>query len=139
MSLALIASAHIAAQKIRENMYGGGSSDSSCGLSDEDKELLATHAALLQCQDLSDVPTVNQYIQTNTNAKARTDKSCVNCKHSKYFPYLIETDDAYCSKYVCLERLKQLYLEDSIVDNEHICLLYEYDENEKCVCCKHGE
>ena len=59
MSLALIASAHIAAQKIRENMYGGGSSDSSCGLSDEDKELLATHSALLQCQDLSDVPTVN--------------------------------------------------------------------------------
>ena len=58
MSLALIASAHIAAQKIRENMYGN-SSDSSCGLSDGDKELLATHAALLQCQDLSDVPTVN--------------------------------------------------------------------------------
>lgn len=139
MSLGLIAAAHIAAQKIRENMQGNNSV-SSDGLSDEDKKLLATHAALLQCQDLSDVPTVNQYIWTNTNAKVRTDKSCVNCKHSKYFPYLIETDDAYCSKYVCLERLKQLNLEDSIVDNEHICLLYEYDEDEKCVCCcKHGE
>lgn len=58
MSLGLIVAANIAAQKIRENMYGD-SSGSSGGLSDKDKELLATHSALLQCQDLSDVPTVN--------------------------------------------------------------------------------
>ena len=134
---AAIASAHVAANMIRNNMQGSGSSYNE--LSYKDRHLLAVQNALLQCQDLSDIPTIEEYIFTNTNAKERTEESCVNCKYSKYFPYLIYNEDEewYESKYVCLKKLIELSLDDSIVDNEHICKLYEYDESKinKCCCC----
>ena len=134
---AAIASAHVAANIIRNNMQSSGSSYNE--LSYKDRHLLAVQNALLQCQDLSDVPDVKEYIFTNTNAQERTEESCVNCKYSKYFPYLIYNDDEewYESKYVCLKKLIELSLDDSIVDNEHICNLYEYDESKinKCCCC----
>jgi hypothetical protein len=75
---AAIASAHVAANMIRNNMQRGSS---YCGeLSYKDRHLLAVQNALLQCQDLSNIPTVKEYIFTNTNAKERTKESCVNCK-----------------------------------------------------------
>ena len=135
---AAIASAHIAANTIRNNMRGStGSSYNE--LSYNDRHLLAIQNALLQCQDLSNVPDVEGYIYTNVDAKKRTEESCVNCKYSKYFPYLIYNEDEECyeSKYVCLKKLIELSLDDSIVDNEHICILYEHDKskNNKCCCC----
>jgi hypothetical protein len=134
---AAIASAHVAANMIRNNMQR---ESSYCeGLSYKDRHLIAVQNALFQCQDLSNVPTVKEYIFTDTNARERTKESCVNCKHSKYFAYLIynEYEECYESKYVCLKKLIELSLDDSIVDNEHICNLYEYDESKinKCCCC----
>lgn len=133
---AAIASAHVAANMIRNNMQSSGYSYNE--LSYKDRHLLAVQNALLQCQDLSNIPTVEEYIFTNTNAKERTEESCVNCKHSKYFPYLIydEDEEWYESKYVCLKKLIELSLDDSIIDNEHICKLYEYDESKINKCCR---
>lgn len=133
---AAIASAHVAANMIRNNMQSSGSSYNE--LSYKDRHLLAVQNALLQCQDLSNIPDVKEYIFTNTNAKERTKESCVNCKYSKYFPYLIYNEDEewYESKYVCLKKLIELPLDDSIVDNEHICNLYEYDESKINKCCR---
>jgi hypothetical protein len=134
---AAIASAHVAANMIRNNMQRGSS---YCeGLSYKDRHLIAVQNALLQCQDLSNIPTVKEYIFTNTDAKERTKENCINCKHSKYFAYLIYNEDEECyeSKYICMKKLIELSLNDSIIDNEHICNLYEYDEskNNKCCCC----
>ncbi len=136
MSLAAIAAAHVAAKMIRDNMTGS-SNGGVVGLDYHDKKQLAIQNALLQCQDLSNIPDVKGYISVDTDAKRRTDKSCMNCKHSKYFPYLHETDEnEYESKTICLKMLTNFTSLDSEVDDEHFCSLYEYDEQkEKCCCC----
>ena len=125
-----IGAAWVAAMKMRENMYG---SSGSSGLSYKDRQILATNNALLQCQDLSDVPTVTEYIYTNTNGKARISKNCYNCEYSKMF-YHIDED----FKLVCLKKLIDLSFDDSVVDDEHICLLHEYEQH-NCCCCNKGE
>lgn len=134
---AAIVSAHVAANMIRNNMQSG--SLHSVELSYKDRHLFAVQNALLQCQDLSNIPTVKEYIFTNINAKERTKENCINCKYSKYFAFLIYNEDENCyeSKYICMKKLIELSLNDSIVDNEHICDLYEYDKSKikKCCCC----
>lgn len=136
MSLAAIAAAHVAAKMIRDNMTGS-SNGCRVGLDYHDKKQLAVQNALLQCQDLSNVPDVTGYISVDTDAKRRLDKSCMNCKHSKYFPYLYETDEnEYESKTLCLKMLTNFTSLESEVDDKHFCSLYEYDEQkEKCCCC----
>lgn len=61
MSLAAIAAAHVAAKMIRDNMTGS-SNGGVVGLDYHDKKQLAIQNALLQCQDLSNVPDVKGYI-----------------------------------------------------------------------------
>ena len=137
MSLAAIAAAHVAAKMIRDNMTG---SSNGCGggLDYHDKKQLGIQNALLQCQDLSNVPDVEGYISVDTDAKRRMDKSCMNCKHSEYFPYLHETNEnEYESKIICLKMLTNFSSLESEVDDEHFCSLYEYDEQKEkcCYCC----
>lgn len=140
MSLGAIVAAHVAAKMIRDNMQ---SSSSNCGetkngLNYHDKQQLAIQNALLQCQDLSNIPDVDGYISVDTDAKRRTDKSCMNCKHSKHFPYLHKiNENEYKSKTICLKMLTEFTLQESEVDDEHFCSLYEYDET-NC-CCNCGE
>ena len=141
MSLAAIAAAHVAAKMIRDNMTGS-SNGGVVGLDYHDKKQLAIQNALLQCQDLSNVPDVNGYISVDTDAKRRMDKSCMNCKHSKYFSYLYETDEnEYESKTLCLKMLTNFTSLESEVDDEHLCSSYEYDEQKEncCCCCNCGE
>ena len=142
MSLGMIVAANIAAQKIRDNMHGSsnGSGGISVGLDYHDKKQLAIQNALLQCQDLSNVPDVDGYISIDTDAKRRMDKSCMNCKHSKYFQYLHVTDEnEYNSKTICLKMLTEFTSLECEVDDEHFCSLYEYDEQKEKCCCNCGE
>lgn len=137
---AAIASAHIAANTIRNNMRGStGSSYNE--LSYKDRHLLAIQNALLQCQDLSNVPDVDGYITVDTDAKRRMYKSCINCKHSKYFPLHKIYGNEYESKTICLKMLTEFTSLECEVDDEHFCLLYEYDEQKekRCCCCNCGE
>ena len=62
MSLGMIVAANIAAQKIRDNMNGSSNGSGCSGLDYHDKKQLAIQNALLQCQDLSNVPAVEGYI-----------------------------------------------------------------------------
>jgi hypothetical protein len=135
---AAIASAHVAANMIRSNMQSSGSSYNE--LSYKDRHLLAVQNALLQCQDLSNVPDVEGYISVDTDAKRRIDKSCMNCKYSKYFPLHKIDESEYESKTICLKMLIEFTSLECIVDDKHFCSLYEYDEQkEKSCCCNCGE
>ena len=141
MSLGLIVAANIAAQKIRDNMHGSsnGSGGISVGLDYHDKKQLAIQNALLQCQDLSNVPAIEGYISVDTDAKHRMDKSCMNCKHSKYFPFHKIDESEYESKTICLKMLIEFTSLECEVDDKHFCLLYEYDEQKEKCCCNCGE
>ena len=137
MSLAAIAAAHVAAKMIRDNMTGSsnGSGGINVGLDYHDKKQLAIQNALLQCQDLSNIPDVDGYIPIDTDAKRRMYKSCMNCKHSKYFPLHKIYGNEYESKIICLKMLTEFPSLECEVDNEHFCSLYEYGENKINCCC----
>ena len=140
MSLGLIVAANIAAQKIRDNMNGGSNGyEGKNGLDYHDKQQLGIQNALLQCQDLSNVPDVEGYISVDTDAKCRMDKSCMNCKHSKYLPLHKIDGDEYESKTICLKMLTEFTSLECEVDDEHFCSLYEYDEQKEKRCCNCGE
>lgn len=98
-------------------------------MSDKDKHNLALNNALLQCSDMSNVPSINEHIYVDTNAKTRKSANCNNCTFSKDFYYIKNK-----STLICLKKLIDLSFEDSAVDNEHICSLHEYKQN-NCRCC----
>lgn len=132
MPVGMMVAANIAAQQIRDNMYGGsaGSSDNSVDL----REQLALTNALMQCADLTDVPTVTDYIYHNTNASARLNTSCENCKHSRVFRYIDEGGPIL----VCLLKLAEFEVMDSTVDDEHLCSNYTAQPID-CECCCGGD
>lgn len=132
MSAGMIAAAHIAAKQIRDNMYGG--STGSYANSVDHRTQLALTNALLQCTDLTDVPTVTEYISHNTDAHARLNTSCANCKHSKMFRYIDEKGPIL----VCLHKLVEFEVMDSVVDNEHLCNNYTAQPTD-CECCCGGD
>lgn len=129
----LIAAAHVAAKQIRDNMYGGSSSSSISSV--DHREQLALTNALMQCADLTDVPTVQftERIYHTTNARARLNTSCANCKHSKVFKYIDEGGPIL----VCLLKLAEFEVMDSTVDNEHLCSNYTAQQAD-CECCCGG-
>jgi hypothetical protein len=139
MSLGAIVAAHVAAKMIRDNMQNSSSNcrETKNGLDYHDKQQLAIQNALLQCQDLSNIPDVDGYISVDTDAKRRMDKSCMNCKHSKYFQFHKIYESEYESKTICLKMLTEFTSLECEVDDEHFCSLYEYDET-NC-CCNCGE
>ena len=140
MSLGLIVAANIAAQKIRDNMNGGSNGyEGKNGLDYHDKKQLAIQNALLQCQDLSNIPDINEYIPIDTDAKRRMYKSCMNCKHSKYFPLHKIYGNEYESKTICLKMLIEFTSLECEVDDEHFCSLYEQGENLLNCYCNCGE
>lgn len=129
MSAGMIAAAHIAAKQIRDNMYGGSSGNSISSV--DHREQLALTNALMQCSDLTDVPTVTERIYHTTNAHARLNTSCANCKHSKVFRYIDEGGPTL----VCLLKLAEFEVTDSTVDNEHLCSNYTAQQTDcKCYC-----
>lgn len=129
MSAGMIAAAHIAAKQIRDNMYGGSSSSSVSSI--YHREQLALTNALMQCADLTDVPTVTEDIYPNTNAYARFNTSCANCEHSKVFKFIKEKGPVL----VCLLKLAEFEVMDSIVDNEHLCSNYATRPEADYKCC----
>lgn len=131
MSAGMIAAAHIAAKQIRDNMYGGSTGDYVNSV--DHREQLALANALMQCSDLTDVPTVTEYIYHNTDAHARLNTSCANCKHSKVFKYI----DRGGPILVCLLQLAEFDVMDSVVDNEHLCSNYTAEQT-GCNCCCGG-
>ena len=113
-----------------QDSFSSNASDFSDQMSDKDKHNLALNNALLQCIDMSNVPSINERIYVDTNAKIRKSANCNNCTFSKDFYYIQNK-----STLICLKKLIDLSFEDSIVDNEHICKLHEYKQN-NCRCCK---
>lgn len=132
MSAGMIASAHIAAKQIRDNMYGG--SGSAYISSIDHREQLALTNALMQCADLTDVPTVTEHIYHNTDAFARLNTSCANCKHSRVFRYINRGGPIL----VCLLQLSEFEVTDSTVDDEHLCSNYIARQLD-CTCCCGGD
>jgi hypothetical protein len=117
--------------KIQDN-FSRNTSDLSDQMSYEDKHNLALNNALLQCIDMSNVPSINEHVYVDINAKIRKSANCNNCTFSKDFYYIKNK-----STLICLKKLIDLSFEDSIVDNEHICMLHEYKQNNCCCCnCK---
>lgn len=112
-----------------QDSFSSNTSDLSDQMSDKDKHNLALNNALLQCIDMSNVPSINERIYVDTNAKIRKSANCNNCTFSKDFYYIKNK-----STLICLKKLIDLSFEDSIVDNEHICKLHEYKQN-NCRCC----
>ena len=139
MSLAAITAAHVATKMIRDNMHGSSNRYEGNGLDYHDKQQLAIQNALLQCQDLSNIPDVDGYISIDTDAKRRMYKSCMNCKHSKYFPLYKSCGNEYKSKTICLKMLTEFTSLECEVDNEHFCSLYEHGEKLLNCCCNYGE
>lgn len=131
MSAGMIAAAHIAAKQIRDNMYGR--SRGSYANSIDHREQMSLTNALLQCADLTDVPTVTEHIYHNTNARARLNISCANCKHSKVFKFIQDKGPIL----VCLLKLAEFEVMDSVVDNEHLCNNYTALQPD-CKCCCGG-
>jgi hypothetical protein len=112
-----------------QDSFSSNTSDLSDQMSEKDKHNLALNNALLQCIDMSNVPSINEHVYVDTNAKIRKSTNCNNCTFSKVFYYIKNK-----STLICLKKLIDLSFEDSIVDDEHICMFHEYKQN-NCSCC----
>lgn len=115
-----------------QDSFSSNTSDLSDQMSSTDKHNLAINNALLQCVDMSNVPSINEHVYVDTNANIRKSANCNNCIFSKAFYYIKNK-----STLICLKKLIDLSFEDSIVDNEHICMFHEYKQHNCCCCnCK---
>lgn len=126
MSLGLSAAAFVAHNMLKESMSDSTDSSSSY----ETERLLGEQNALLQCQDLSNVPTITGYISIDTDAGERLPDNCTKCEYSKEFYYVSDEP-----KLICLKKLLALSFKDSVVDDEHICKLYKRGKSNCCCRC----
>lgn len=118
---------YIAYKMIQDNMNKSGYCEEEKMIDGETKELMAQQNAILQLKDLSNIPQIDEYICVEYNNKKRMNISCENCKYSKLFKYQEKdySGENYKPVLICLNKFKKLSFEDSKVDNEHLCNLYE--------------